>query len=243
MRALAPCVAVLSALVLSACGSDDEPSARSQSASATPANAAKPFPTVEFAELTPGTAYRSQSFKPRFTLTLPDGEWSVVGGRNPDHLELEPEVIDPVDDAGIGFHHMTQVFDPDQGGETPADAIPGPDDFAAWLTEHPHLKTTEPEPVEAMGLEGVSIDVTVRSGQRRLYKDCGKVAVKRCVVMFIGAIEPVVYGEQSKARYYVLDQSDGKQLVVEMWVDPIKAFDEQVKVFEKIVAAATLDAG
>ena len=119
---------------------------------------------------------------------------------------------------------MTQVFPPETGGVTPGDAVPGPDDFAAWLTTHPHLKTTKPKPVEALGLKGVSIDVRVKSSQPRKYKDCGKVEGD-CVVMFVGKVEPIVYGSKSLGRFYVLEQPDGKQLVVEQYVEPASALN------------------
>ena len=130
----------------------------------------------------------------------------LVGADSPDHLEIEPTVEDPVDSSALAFHHMTQVFDPAKGGKTPGDAVAGPDDFAAWLTGHPHLNATTPKPVEALGLKGVSIDVRVKSSQPRRYKDCGKVQGE-CVVMFVGKIEPIVYGSLSFGRFYVLESA------------------------------------
>ena len=81
---------------------------------------------------------------------------SPPGQTAPDHVEIEPTLEDPVDSSALAFHHMTQVFPPETGGVTPGDAVPGPDDFAKWLTDHPHLKTTKPKPVEALGLKGVA---------------------------------------------------------------------------------------
>ena len=232
MRSLGPVLATFAAvLLLPACGSKDEPKAAA-TASVTP------FPTIDRADLTAGTTYTTQQFKPNITLTLPAGEWTAVGADSPDHLEIEPTVEDPVDSSAIAFHHMTQVFDPKTGGKTPGDAVAGPDDFAQWLTDHPHLKTTRPEPVEALGLKGVSIDVRVKSSQTRKYKDCGKVAGD-CVVMFVGKIEPIVYGSASFGRFYVLEQPDGKQLVVEQYVEPASALKAQRPAFEAILASAT----
>ena len=145
---------------------------------------------------------------------------------------------DPVDSSALAFHHMTQVFDPATGGRTPGDAVAGPDDFARWLTDHPHLKATEPQPVEALGLHGVAIDVRVKSSQPRKYKDCGKVAGD-CVVMFVGKVEPIVYGSKSFGRFYVLEQRDGKQLVVEQYVEPASAFKAQSPAFEAVLDSAT----
>ena len=201
-----------------------------------------PFPSIDMADLAGGTTYTTKQFRPNITLTLPAGEWKAVGGDSPDHVEIEPTPRDPVDSSAIGFHHMRRVFDPATGGETPGDAVAAPADFAAWLTGHPHLKTTTPKPVEALGLKGVSIDVRVRSSQPRKYRDCGKLAGD-CVVMFIGKIEPLVYGSASFARFYVLEQPDGKQLVVEQYIEPASAFRAQRAAFQAVLESAKVDGG
>lgn len=71
-------------------------------------------------------------------------------------------------------------------------------------------------------MKGVSIDVRVKSSQPRRYKECGKVAGD-CVAIFVGKIEPIVYGSASFGRFYVLEQPDGKELVVERYVEPASA--------------------
>ena len=144
-----------------------------------------------------------------------------------------------MDSSALAFHHMTQVFAPETGGVTPGDAVPGPDDFAKWLTDHPHLKTTKPKPVEALGLKGVSIDVRVKSSQPRRYKDCGKVEGD-CVVMFVGKVEPIVYGSKSFGRFYVLEQPDGRQLVVEQYIEPASACKAQQPAFDALLESASV---
>jgi hypothetical protein len=229
LRAL-PLVAVLALL---ACGGDEERAAAPAKPSVTP------FPTIDRADLEPGTEYTTQQFKPSITLTLPDGEWIAAGADSPDHVEIEPTPEDPVDSSAFAFHHITRVFDPAQGGVTPGDAVPGPEDFAEWLTTHPHLRATTPKPVEALGLNGVQIDVRVKSSQPRKYKDCGKV-LGDCVVMFVGKVEPIVYGSQSLGRFLVLEQPDGKQLVVEEYVEPARALKAQQPAFDAILSSAKL---
>ena len=91
--------------------------------------------------------------------------------------------------------------------------------------------------MEALGLEGVSIDVRVKSSQPRKYKDCGKV-LGDCVVMFVGKVEPIVYGSKSLGRFYVLEQPDGKQLVVEQYVEPASALKAQQPAFDAILSSA-----
>jgi hypothetical protein len=226
-----PLIALLA--LLTACGGDDKPSA---------ATAAKPtvtpYPSIDFGDLENGASYASRKFKPALTLTIPqEGEWNTVGPDNPDHVELEPEPVPPITGSGVSFHHMTRVFPPRTGGVIPGDAVAGPADFAAWLTTHPHLRATKPKPVEALGVKGVSIDVRVKSSQPRKYKDCGKVEGE-CVVMFIGSVEPLVYGSKTFARFYVLEQPDGKQLVVEQWAEPASAFAKAEPPLEAVVRSA-----
>lgn len=236
-------VLVFSVLVLAlgACGSDDD-GPRSAPERSTPAAAVTPFPSVDGADLIAGTTYTTRKFQPALTITPSSGEWKAFGADDVDHVELEPRTDGPVDLATLAFHHMTKVFDPSKGGTMPGDAVEGPNDFARWLTEHPHLKTTKPKPVEALGLEGVSIDVRVKSAMRNVPEDCGKVQGK-CVVLFMGKIEPVIYGETAKARFYVLEQRDGRELVVEQFVEPASAVDAQREQFEATLASATTAAG
>jgi hypothetical protein len=220
-------------VLLTACGGDDKPRA---------ATAAKPtvtpYPSIDLGDLENGASYASRKFQPELTLTIPQaGEWHTAGADNPDHVELEPEPVPPVSSSGISFHHMTRVFPPDEGGVIPGDAVAGPADFAAWLTSHPHLRTTRPKPVEALGLKGVSIDVRVKSSQSRKYKDCGKVEGE-CVVMFIGSVEPLVYGSKTFGRFYVLDQPGGKQLVVEEFAEPASAFKKTEPQLDAVLRSA-----
>lgn len=232
-------VLVVAVLVLAGCGGDGSGGERAGTATSEAGSKATPLPAVALAELEAGKHYVSRKFTPKITLTIPTAGW-VISSDVPDHVEIEPPTEQPVEDAGIGFHHMTKVFDPVKGGEIPGDAVAGPDDFAAWLVDHPHLTTTKPKPVEALGLRGVSIDARVKSGQSKVYRDCGKVDPEVCVVMFIGAIEPVVWGRSSKTRFLVLDQPDGRQLVVELWVDPAKQFAGEAKLLQRVVASASV---
>lgn len=227
---------VICAVLLGGCGEKEEP--QPSAAGASPGPAITPYPSIDGAELLAGTEYTTREFRPAISFTLPEGKWRAFGGDSADHLEIDVEPDGPLQGAGFGFHHMTQVFPPADGGETPGDAVPGPDDFAGWLADHPHLDTTDPEPVEVMGLEGVAVDVTVKSGQKKRYRDCDKLDYEDCVVLFVGKIEPVVYGDDARVRYLVLEQPDGKELVVEQWADPPRQFDRQVRIFDEILAGA-----
>jgi hypothetical protein len=227
---------LLSAVILAGCGGDGE-----KTAATPPKPSVTPFPTVDRGNLEPGVAYTTQAFKPNFTVTLPEGKWIAASADKADHVELEVEPEQPIQSSGIGFHHMTKVFDPVEGGEEPGDAVDGPEDFAAWLTAHPHLRASDPEPVEVMGMKGVSIEIRgARGTQKKQYKDCGKLEGTACVVLFPGGTEPVVYGVESFARFLVLEQPGGGQLAVEVWAEPLKKAEPEVDRLEAILAGAKL---
>lgn len=200
-----------------------------------PAAKVTPVPTTFGVELKPGVAYTATRFKPKLRLVMPAGGWQVFSADKPGNLDLEPETEQPVQDSGISFYHHPKVFDARLGGQIPGDAKELKGDFAEWLGEHPHLKTTAPEPVEALGLSGVAIDVRVTSPQKRQYRDCGKVEGD-CVVMLLGGIEPVVYGSQSFGRFLVLDLGGGDQLIVEEWVVPRKTARRELKRLDAALA-------
>jgi hypothetical protein len=229
--------AMLAVALLAGCGGEDGRSQTRPQAKQAPA--VTPFPSIDFTDLQPGREYTTRQFTPRIRLTLPQGKWNAESADKPDHVEIQAEPAGAVTAAGFGFHHMTKVFDPAKGGAVPGDAVDGPDDFAAWLTSHPHLRATPPKPVRVLGLEGVSVDVRVKSSQPTKYRDCGKVTGE-CVVMYIGGIEPYVYGSDTYGRFLILEQPDGKELVVEQFVQPASEFRDQVKLFDQALASASL---
>ena len=59
--------------------------------------------------------------------------------------------------------------------------------------------------------------------------------------MFVGKIEPIVYGSKSFGRFYVLEQPDANQLVVEQYVEPASALKAQRPAFEAVLASATTE--
>jgi hypothetical protein len=242
MRLLGIALVLTAALSLGGCGDEEEAAtpAASNTAEAR-AGGAKPLSDIDMSNLDAGATYQTQRFQPEITFTVPEGEWKLFGADSSDHIEIETTIEDPVDNATLGFHHVTQVFDPAKGGEQPGDAIPGPDDFAQWLADHPHLKTTEPQPVEALGLSGVVVDMRVKSSQPNLPPDCGKYEGE-CVAMFPGKIEAILYGSTAIGRFYILEQPDGKELVVEQFVDPASAIDVQGPKFEELLESASVDA-
>ena len=224
-------------LALAACGSSDKPASTTASKSAAPAGT--PFPTGDFWPLQSGTTYTTRKFQPSLTITPGKGKWTAELGDRPDHLATALDVTRG--QAIIGFHHMTQVFDPDAGGKIPGDAVEGPADFAEWLTAHPRLNATKPKPASLLGLEGVRIDITTKSSPRRVPDDCGKFDPP-CLPLFYDGFEPVNYGGDWKGRFYVLDQGE-RQLVVEEAIQPPRKFDRLVKQLDAQLDAVELASG
>ena len=78
----------------------------------------------------------------------------------------------------------------------------------------------------------------MKSSQLQHHKDCGKVEGD-CVVMFVGKVEPIVYGSRSLGRFYVLEQADGRELVVEQYVEPASALKAKQPAFDALLESAS----
>jgi hypothetical protein len=218
--ALPPVTAlVLAVLVLAACGGDEAAPRRERPAAATTTAAAPagtPFPTSDVTPLENGVTYTTRHFRTPLAITPAGGDWIAQVADRPGHLALELDVR-----RGFGwlaFHHVTRVFDPGRGGELPRDMVEGPVDFAEWLMTHPRLRVGEPEPVQALGLQGVAIDVRTRSQPPRVPDECGKIG-SPCVPFFHDGFDDVMYGGRDRGRFLVLDDG-GRQLVVELAAAP-----------------------
>jgi hypothetical protein len=230
------CALVL-ALALAACGSDDEGSPAT--ASKTPAPAGTPFPASDMSPLESGVTYSTRKFQPGLAITPGEGEWIAEVGDRPDHLAM---ALDVGRGQGIlGFHHITRVMDPDAGGAIPGDAVEAAADFAEWLTAHPHLKASKPERTSLLGLEGVRVDIQAKSSPAKVPDDCGKFEPP-CVPLFSDGFEIVSYGGDWKGRFYVLDQG-GRQLVVEEAVQQPARFETIVRQLDAQLEAVELAGG
>jgi hypothetical protein len=230
------CALVL-ALTLAACGSDDEDAA--PVASKTPAPAGTPFPESDRVFLKSGVTYTTRKFQPSLAITPGKGEWAAEVGDRPDHFAMALDVTRG--QAILGFHRMTRVIDPGAGATIPGDTVEGPADFAEWLTAHPHLKATKPEPASLLGLEGVRLDIRTKSSPEKLPDECGKVDPP-CVPLFFDDFEIVNYGSDWKGRLYVLDQGE-RQLVVEQAIQPPGKFAAAVRQLDAQLAAVELAGG
>ena len=202
------------------------------------AEAVNPLPG-DFTPLEGGTTYTTQNFKPALRITVPEhGRWVTDVGDTPHHFSIEPDPALP-GDSGLGVHRITRVYDPRTGGVEPGDMVPFKGDFAAWLTGHPHLRTSKPQPVELLGRSGVQINVTTRSSPPRLPRDCGHVG-PNCVPLFWDGVNDAVHGKWNKARYIVVPLDDGGQLVVDQYVLPAERFSRALATLRPLLDSLEL---
>jgi hypothetical protein len=120
---------------------------------------------------------------------------------------------------------ISKVFDPQRGGSSAADGIPAPADFVGFLTTHPNLSSTEPQPAQALGLSGESVDVEVTGTPAQT--PAAECPDKPCLPLYLDGPNAVVFGPGDRIRYYVLDGPDG-QLIAELYVSPGQHFEEDV---------------
>ena len=109
--------------------------------------------------------WTSSRFTPRLTMTI-DGSWTVVFPDHPEFLQLAQSDGTV---GGLSFVRLNQVLDPGRTYLTTDDLDtegglqPRPDDVAAWLAANPRLSVSPPAPVSAAAVNGVQVDVDVRS--------------------------------------------------------------------------------
>ena len=105
-----------------------------------------------------------------------------------------------------------------------AKAEPAPEDMVEWLQRHPRLEVDEPEDVTVGGVKGEQLDV-VASRVPQEYYSCRQ---PPCLPLLQSAVDPELYlvlVENQKARFLVLEDVDGKRVVVLLTAEAVK-FDE-----------------
>ncbi len=115
-------------LALSGCGSGS-----AQQEEAKP----RPLPAEEGQPLRPGE-YSSGEYKPTFSFGVGKG-WSTLELLPPDGFAISTQG----ETRWMGFTmFIEEVYEP--GTQKVVEA---PEDLVGWFQDHPHLKTSEPEPV------------------------------------------------------------------------------------------------
>ncbi len=226
-------------LGLAACGessSKPAPKLAAPASTASEATAGTPFPSSVGGALHAGTTYTTQLFEPRLRVTPAAGKWVAEIGEIETDFSVARRGIHG--QAILAFHRVTRVFDPEKGGRTPGDMVPAPDDFAAWLEQHPHLRTSRPVRVKRLGLEGVRIDVRAVSHPPRVPDECGRHA-DRCVPLLYDGTDMIFYTYgtvESRVRFYVLELDGGDQLVVEEYFENPSDVKTQRRSLERTLA-------
>src|SRR3712207_4911331 len=114
---------------------------------------ARPLPEDEKA-LSPGE-YRSEEFKPAFSLTVGKG-WKNWPLESSDRVAIARGPVG-VEGPTLGFRNFQEVYDYNKNGTTTA-VVKAPKDMVSWFQHHPYLDTEKPEPATVGGVKGVQFD-------------------------------------------------------------------------------------
>jgi hypothetical protein len=136
---------VLAVLALGACGSGG--SAQEE---------AKARPLPEDPKALPPGEYRSEEFKPSFSVRVGKG-WNNVPLETPDRLAIERGGEEP---PLLIFRNLQEVYEYDKSGTTP-EVVKAPKDMVGWFQHHPYLDIEKPEPATVGGVKGVQLDYIV----------------------------------------------------------------------------------
>jgi hypothetical protein len=182
----------------------------------------KPQPLPEDQqELRPGV-YRSEEFKPSLSFRVGEG-WSTSPPERSDDL-----FIVHGETKGIGFVNAPEVYKPTRTGT--GNVVDAPEDMVGWFQQHPHLKTSKPEPVTVGGVKGVQFDVVVE-----LPEDYSGVCGSDCVGLFrLSSGIRVSLFEGDKVRLIVLDDVKGETVTIGI-VSPATEFDEFAPEAQKVI--------
>jgi len=162
--------------------------------------------------LEPGT-YRSQSFQPQVTFTLPAGWW--LPADTPDYLGLQP-----VSNDLIGVHLFRDPLPGSQDQSCPISPEPGVGTAAlaivTWVRGLPGLVTSTPRPVTVGGLTGIELDLAIAEGWT---PSCPFANGLPTVPLFVGqtgeSFRWVIAGSE-RLRLSLFDLPGGGTLVVDV---------------------------
>jgi hypothetical protein len=203
-------LAVLIALVTSACGGGD------------PESKARPLPEEERA-LQPGV-YRSEEFEPSLSFRVGEG-WKYQPIEASDELHIAREQ----GTGALGFVVPHQVYKPTKTG-TP-NVVEAPEDLVGWYQHHPYLRTTEPRQVTVGGVEGVRFDVAVDDLPDDYRGRCGSGCVD---VARLSSGSQTFLGEGYKVRLTILEDVGGKTVEL-AFASSAGDFDEFAPEAQKVV--------
>jgi hypothetical protein len=209
-------IAVVLAATLAACG----------------ALGSSPVPTGPRA-LEPGT-YRSQSFSPGVTFTLPAG-WLILED-SANYFGLQP-----VSSNLIGIHLFRDPQPASQDLACPIVPEPGVGTaalaFVTWIRGLPGLAVGPPRPVTVGGLEGIQIDLAIADGWTA---SCPFANGLPTTPLFVGRSNDgfrwVVAGSE-RLRLTFLDLPNGGTVVVDVDAFDGSLWNDLIAAAEPIVAS------
>jgi hypothetical protein len=162
---------------------------------------ARPLPEDEKA-LRPGE-YRSEEFKPSFSLTVGKG-WITSPPEAPDKLAIKRGGLFE-EGPTLGFRNLQEVYEYNKNGTTSA-VVKAPKDMVGWFQHHPYLDTEKPEPATVGGVKGVQFDWIVSED-----------APSDEITLFRFTDESVGYaGKGYKIRTIILEGVKGKTVTVSL---------------------------
>jgi hypothetical protein len=129
----------------------------------------------------------------------------------------------------LGFTNAPEVYKPTRTGT--GNVVDAPEDLVGWFQQHPHLKTSKPEPVTVGGVKGVQFDVVVED----LPEDYSGVCGSDCVGLFrLSTGLRVSLWEGDKVRLIVLDDVKGETVTIGFG-SPATEFDEFAPEAQKVI--------
>ncbi len=185
----------------------------------------KPLPTGE---------YVSDEFKPAMSFRLSKGwqNWAEGAGAQQE-IVYAPEMSDNLllnyaaDGKVVGtveFYADPSVYRMVTSYE--AKVEPTPKDMVAWQQQNPRLEVEKPKPATVGGVKGEQFDAVV-SRMPQEYLSCLGMEPS-CLPLFVSSVNPDLYtilDETQKARFIVLEDVEGKTVVVLLTAETVK-FDE-----------------
>jgi hypothetical protein len=178
--------------------------------------------------------YRSQSFQPQVTFTLPEG-WYLPAD-TPDYLGLQP-----VSNELIGVHLFRDPLPGSQDLACTTAQEPGVGTAAlaivTWARSLPGLVTSTPRPVTIGGLTGIEIDLAIADGWTA---SCPFANGLPTVPLFVGqtgeSFRWVIAGSE-RLRLSLFDLPGGGTLVVDVDAYDGSYMDALLTVATPIVAS------
>lgn len=202
-------------------------------------------------DLEPG-AHRSSFFDPfatpdewRYnrgvlTYTVPAG-WANTGDY-PDEYSIQPQGRS----GDVGIYMWSEVAI--AAADAPCSIEPDPefartpDAFAGWLTAHPGLVATNPVPFSVGGLDGLMLDASVADGAALPCVGDGRRYLPMLVHSRATGLQWGFHPMNFK-RFYLLDLSDGRSLVISIEAEDEQTFDALLPEAAAIVASMRFEKG